>query len=113
MADKYQEEYDDKCSKLQEVFDKQVQAFSVDDEDNDNENEENDDKTITNGNAETGEEEESPKKGPHLSTIIVNGASSPIKDGPESPETDNKVEGEGHADDKGVKVNSQEQLTNM
>jgi hypothetical protein len=138
MLKQYNEEYEERCRKLQEVFEQAIQAFSVDDdEEHDDDENGGDADAMTSNNSDStapvngapdsndgsavGENgsagEGSPK---HVSTIIVNGGGSPVKDAAQP--VDNKDSegvpqgGQGAEEEKGnldEKVNSKEELTTM
>lgn len=118
----YQEDFEQKCQKLQQAFDAEIQAFGMGDEDNDEDNH-TDKNTINssptsdntiNGPRENGTGEGSPGVGPFVSTIVVNGADSPVKDGV-TEDTDGDTQ-ESTGDEKlenHEKMNSKEELTSM
>lgn len=115
----YQEEYEEKCRKLQQAFDAEIQAFGVGDEDNDDDN--NTDKNtinssptsggnVVNGPSKNGTGQGSPGVGPHVSSIMVNGAKSPVVDN--AAGDGQEAAGDEKLDSR-EKVNSKEELTNM
>ena len=120
---RYQEEYEEKCRKLQQAFDAEIQAFGVGDEDNDDDN--NTDKNtinsspmssgnVVNGPSKNGTSEGSPGVGPHVSSIMVNGAKSPVMDNVMDNAAGDGQEATGDEKlDSREKVNSKEELTNM
>ncbi|XP_070179515.1 1-phosphatidylinositol 4,5-bisphosphate phosphodiesterase classes I and II-like [Littorina saxatilis] len=115
---RYQKEYEEHLQKLEEVFEAEVQAFGIDEDDNEEDNNA-DRNTVSNGNqsishpTENGTADNSPSKGPHVSTVLVNGANSPTKDtAPEIKDTEGSGKSPEFLDKEG-KVNSQEELTNM
>nr|KAG5690368.1 hypothetical protein BaRGS_001290 [Batillaria attramentaria] len=125
---RYQEEFDEKCQQLEKAFNEEIQALGVDDDENEDDNNAGGDRnTVANGNNNTNmttTKDDSPRmdngtdgspskgKGPHMSTIIVNGSSSPL------PKSESgSVEGEKPVDTDGGsekdRVNSKEELTSM